>query len=89
MSLLKQAYLTIVMFAIIMFVVWLLVGCSSPKIEYQPIPKYLIPPTPKYESVKADEVMCLTNSAYERLARNFLSCKQYGEELRALLGVSP
>lgn len=75
---------------VVLITVWLLVGCSSPpKIEYRPIPKYLIPPTPKYESVKADEVMCLTNSAYERLARNFLSCKQYGEELRALLGVSP
>lgn len=63
----------------------LLSGCSREVIRYAPVPADLVPPAPKYESVEPDEVMCLTDSVYERLARNFLACKQYGTELRALL----
>lgn len=88
MAALKRAGFTLVVFAMPLFAVWMLVGCSAPKIEYRSIPEYLVPPEPKYESVKSDEVMCLTDSVYERLARNFLSCKQYSEELRSLLGVT-
>lgn len=64
----------------------LLAGCAHEVIRYSPVPSELIPPAPKYESVEPAEVMCLTDSAYERLARNFLACKQYGVELRALVG---
>lgn len=64
----------------------LLSGCSHDVIRYSPIPSKMIPTAPKYESVEPAEVMCLTDSVYERLARNFLACKRYGAELRALLG---
>ena len=64
----------------------LLAGCSREVVRYAPIPADLVPPAPKYESVEPAEVMCLSDSAYERLARNFLACKRYGAELRALLG---
>ena len=47
----------------------------------------LVPSQPRYESVKSDELMCLSDSTYEKMARNFISCKQHVEELRALLGV--
>lgn len=67
----------------------LLSGCSREVIRYAPVPDDLIPPAPKYESVEPAEVMCLTDSAYERLARNFLACKRYGAELRALVGGDP
>ena len=64
----------------------LLSGCSREVIRYAPVPSELVPPAPKYERVEPDDVMCLSDSAYERLARNFLACKRYGAELRALLG---
>lgn len=64
----------------------LLSGCSREVIRYAPVPADLVPPAPKYERVEPDDVMCLSDSAYERLARNFLACKRYGAELRALLG---
>lgn len=70
------------LFASILFVA----SCSNEVIRYAPIPVDAIPPAPKYESVKSDELMCLTDSAYERLARNFLACKRYGAEMRALVG---
>lgn len=71
---------------LLLFAVLAMVGCSREVIRYAPVPADLVPPAPKYESVEPAEVMCLTDSVYERLARNFLACKRYGAELRALLG---
>lgn len=71
---------------LLLFAVLAMVGCSREVIRYAPVPSELVPPAPKYERVEPDDVMCLSDSAYERLARNFLACKRYGAELRALLG---
>lgn len=69
------------------FLALAIAGCAKPNVEYRPIPEMLVPSPPRYESVKSDELMCLSDSTYEKMARNFISCKQNNEELRALLGV--
>ena len=70
----------------VVFVSLAIAGCAK-QVEYRPIPEMLVPSQPRYESVKSDELMCLPDSTYEKMARNFVSCKQHVEELRALLGV--
>jgi len=72
---------------VVVFVALAIAGCAKPNVEYRPIPEMLVPSQPRYESVKSDELMCLSDSTYEKMARNFISCKQHVEELRALLGV--
>lgn len=73
-------------FAVLFFAL-AIAGCAKPDVEYSPIPEMLVPSPPRYESVKSDELMCLSDSTYEKMARNFISCKQHVDELRALLGV--
>ena len=70
----------------VVFVALEIAGCAK-QVEYRPIPEMLVPSPPRYESVKSEELACLQDSTYEKMARNFISCKQHNEELRALLGV--
>jgi len=70
----------------VVFVALAIAGCAK-QVEYMPIPEMLVPSPPRYESVKSEELACLQDSTYEKMARNFISCKQHNEELRALLGV--
>lgn len=71
---------------VVVFVALAIAGCAK-QVEYMPIPEMLVPSPPRYESVKSEELACLQDSTYEKMARNFISCKQHNEELRALLGV--
>ena len=72
---------------VVVFGALAIAGCAKPNVEYRPIPAMLVPSPPRYESVKSEELACLQDSTYEKMARNFISCKQNNEELRALLGV--
>lgn len=73
-----------------------LVGCSPPKIEYRPIPAYLIPQKPDLISIGSDEVPqchanqkpCMTDDTYAKFVKNDRALKLQIDELRALLGVS-
>lgn len=76
-------------FAVATFLVWLLVGCMSPKIEYRPIPAMLVPPAPTLPTIKAAELACLSDDAYLRLAARDRALRQYTAELGALLGAAP
>ena len=71
---------------VVVFVALAIAGCAK-QVEYMPIPEMLVPSPPRYENVKSEELACLQDSTYEKMARNFISCKQHVEELRALLGV--
>jgi len=71
---------------VVVFVALAIAGCAK-QVEYRPIHEMLVPSPPRYESVKSEELACLQDSTYEKMARNFISCKQNNEELRALLGV--
>jgi len=84
----KRACLTITMFAVTLFVVWALVGCSTPKIEYQPIPAMLIPPAPTLPTIKAAELASLSDDVYLRLATRDRALRQYAAELEALLNAT-
>lgn len=62
-----------------------LAGCAASRIEYRPIPAGLIPEKPALPTVAADELRCLSDDAYVRLAvRERLRAKE-SAELRALL----
>jgi len=84
---LKQAAFIIAAISVVVMLVLAIAGCAKQSVEYRPIPEMLVPSMPRYESVKSDELMCLSDSTYEKIARNFISCKQHVDELRALLGV--
>ena len=92
---LKQAIFCVVVFALILFAVWALVGCSTPKIEYRPIPRYLIPQQLELPKVKAEEIPrcevdqkpCITDETYVKFVEMVVSLKFQNSELRALLGV--
>lgn len=80
-------------FSAAMLAIWLVLtaitGCSTPKIEYQPIPAMLVPPAPELPTVEAAELACLSDGAYLRLAARDRALRQYAAELAALLGVKP
>jgi len=82
---LKQAAFAVVVFAAILAIVWLLVGCATHSYLYQPVPAYLIPSKPELQKVKAAELACLSDDVYERLANRDRIRQQYEDELRALL----
>lgn len=63
-----------------------LVGCACPQQEYRVVPAWLVPAKPTVETVRADELTCLSDEAYLRLANRDRACWRYAEELRALLG---
>ena len=67
-----------------------LAGCAAPRIEYRPIRDGLIPEKPALPTVSADELHCLSDDAYVRLAVRERLRAQESAELRALLvGVAP
>ena len=61
-------------------------GCAKPPVEYRPVPLHLIPGWPQLPTVRADELRCLSDDAYLRLAERDRMLRQNNEELRALLG---
>ena len=63
-------------------------GCA-PRIEYQPVPHWLIPTKPVVATVQADSLQCLSEETYTRLAERDRACWQYARELRALLEAAP
>lgn len=74
---------------VVLLAVLALAGCSTPKIEYRPVPAMLIPPAPALPTIKAAELACLSDDAYLRLASRDRALHQYAAELNALLGVAP
>lgn len=84
---LKQAVFVAVAIVAITAIVALLTGCATHGYIYRPIPADMIPPAPEVPKIKAEELQCLSDDAYERLANRDRLRKQYAEELRALLGV--
>lgn len=65
--------------------IWL-AACTSPALEYQPLPAYLIPPPPTLPTIPSSELRCLSDDAYILLVQRDRILRQYGDELRALLG---
>lgn len=63
-----------------------LIGCSTHSYLYRPVPAEMIPAEPALPAVSADELRCLSDDAYLRLAERDRARKQYADELRALLG---
>lgn len=68
---------------IALFLCW---GCSTPAIEYQPVPVWLIPSAPELPSIHSSDLACLSDQAYFDLAARDRALRNYAAELRALLG---
>jgi hypothetical protein len=64
-----------------------LLGCAH-RIEYRPVPAWLIPPPPALPTVTTAELQCLAPEVYVRLARRDRLRAQEAAELRAILGDS-
>lgn len=70
-----------------------LVGCSTEpsglvvEYRYVVVPKEFIPPEPKLESVKSEELpkTCVKDSTYRKLVLNQRKLQDYSKQLRALL----
>lgn len=63
----------------------LIAGCSTPSVEYQPVPAWLIPPAPKLPSIRSADLACLSDQTYFDLAARDRALRNYSAELRALL----
>lgn len=63
-----------------------LAGCAAPEVRYETVPASLIPAPPVLPTVKSEQLQCLSDDAYEALAKRDLLRRQYERELRALLG---
>ena len=64
----------------------LLAGCSTtPTVEYQSVPAWLIPPEPALPSIHSGDLACLSDQTYFDLAARDRSLRNYAAELRALL----
>lgn len=61
-------------------------GCAKPPVEYRPVPFHLIPVLPQLPTVQANELRCLSDETYLRLAERDWLLRKYSEELGALLG---
>lgn len=93
----KRAGFTVATLAVTLFAVWALAGCSTPKIEYRPIPDHMIPQQLKLPKVKAEEIPrcdvgqkpCMTDETYVKFVEMVDALKLQNAELRALLGVTP
>lgn len=93
----KQAFFVAVIIVVAVAVASILFGCSSPRIEYRPIPQMLIPTAPDLPKVKAEEIPrcdagqnpCMTDETYLKLATRDRLLRQYADELRALLEPNP
>lgn len=62
-------------------------GCSTHSYIYRPVPAQLVPQKPDLPAVKSDELQCLADDVYVRLATRDRMQKQYSAELRALMEV--
>lgn len=82
---LKQVAVVVAAFSFVLFVVWLLVGCSTHSYLYRPVPAALVPQKPDLPTIRAAELQCLSDDAYLRLANRDRLQRQYAAELRALL----
>ena len=63
-----------------------LAGCACPPMEYRAVPSWLVPMQPTVETVQSDELICLSDDVYLKLAKRDRACWRYASELRALLG---
>ncbi|TXH51231.1 MAG: hypothetical protein E6Q97_18890 [Desulfurellales bacterium] len=81
----KQALLVAAVVMIIAALCGLLLGCAAPRIEYRPVPAALIPPKPVLPTITADELACLRDATYLKLAGRDRMLRQYADELRALV----
>lgn len=74
----------------VMFVAWLLVGCSTHSYLYKPLPDYLVPIYPaKLPSIQSSALTCLSDDAYESLVARDRQLRQYADEARALFESKP
>ena len=64
----------------------LLAGCACPQPEYRAVPAWLVPMQPTVETVRTNELTCLSDETYLKLAKRDRACWRYAGELRALLG---
>lgn len=78
---------SLIVFALV--VIWLLAGCTSPKIEYHPVSAMLIPPIPELPKIESNELSCLSDDTYLKLANRDRILRQYAIECRVLLGNPP
>lgn len=77
----------------IVLVIFGLVGCTTEPsglvIEYRyvTVPKEFIPPEPKLESVRSEELpkTCVKDDTYRKLVLNQRKLQDYSSQLRALL----
>ena len=66
-------------------IVALFAGCTAHSYLYRPVPAEMIPMAPALPTVRAEELRCLSDDAYERLANRDRIRREYAAELRALL----
>lgn len=81
----KQALVIAAFIVAVVVIVSALVGCSTHSYLYRPVPAEMIPAEPTLPTVSADEMRCLSDDAYLRLAERDRVRRQYADELRALL----
>ena len=60
-------------------------SCAT-RLEYQPVPAWLVPSRPTLPAVSAAELACLSDETYARLATRDRLRAQHEAELRALIG---
>ncbi len=64
----------------------LISGCSStPTIEYQAVPEWLIPAQPDIPKIQSADLKCLSDDTYYSLVVRDRALRYYATELRALL----
>jgi hypothetical protein len=64
----------------------LIYGCSStPTIEYQAVPIWLIPAQPDIPKIQSADLKCLSDETYYSLVVRDRALRYYSAELRALL----
>lgn len=82
----RRGWLAIVfIWLVVAAIAYALTACSSPRIEYRMAPVWLIPAHPVLPTVTADELSCLSDDVYVRLARRDRLRAQESAELRAIL----
>lgn len=64
----------------------LLAGCAStPTIEYNAVPAWLIPAQPELPKIQSSDLKCLSDETYYSLVSRDRALQNYADELRALL----
>jgi len=64
----------------------LLAGCAStPTVEYQAVPAWLIPDQPELSKIQSSDLKCLSDETYYSLVSRDRAFRNYATELRALL----